>query len=76
MPPAARRACRARSATSAAQIEAEEALTRSQDFYGTILDSLPLYIAYADRDERIVYANRMFQKFFDVPLANSRAAAR
>ena len=33
-----------------AQIGAEDALSRSQDFYGTILDSLPLYIAYVDRD--------------------------
>ena len=55
-----------------AQIEAEEALNRSQDFYGTILDSLPLFIAYVDRDERIVYANRNFQEFFAVPLASSR----
>jgi len=55
-----------------AQIDAEEALNRSQDFYGTILDSLPLFIAYADRDERIVYANRIFQDFFEVPLASSR----
>ncbi len=44
-----------------AQIDAEKALSRSQDFYGTVLDSLPLFVAYADRDERIVYANRMFQ---------------
>jgi PAS domain S-box-containing protein len=55
-----------------AQIEAEKALTRSQDFYGTVLDSLPLFVAYADRDERILYANRMFQQFFAVPLADSR----
>ncbi len=54
------------------QVDAEEALHRSQDFYGTILDSLPLFIAYADRDERIVYANRAFQEFFSVPLASSR----
>lgn len=55
-----------------AQLEAEEALNRSQNFYGTILDSLPLFIAYVDRDERIVYANRSFQEFFAVPLASSR----
>ena len=55
-----------------AQIQAEEALSRSQDFYGTILDSLPLYIAYADQDERIVYANRKFQEFFGMPLADTR----
>src|SRR5690606_6358588 len=53
-----------------AQIEAEEALNRSQDFYGTILDSLPLFIAYVDRDERIVYANRNFQELFAVPLVS------
>ena len=58
-----------------AQIDAEEALHRSQDFYGTILDSLPLFIAYADRDERVVYANRRFQEFFRVPLARSRGRA-
>ena len=58
-----------------AQIEAEDALNRSQDFYGTILDSLPLYLAYADQEERIVYANRMFQDLFDAPLANSRGRA-
>jgi len=55
-----------------AQIQAEEALSRSQDFYGTILDSLPLFIAYADRAERVVYANRKFQEFFDLPLADTR----
>ena len=55
-----------------AQIAAEEALGRSQNFYGTILDSLPFYIAYVDRDERIAYANRQFQEFFHVSLANNR----
>jgi len=55
-----------------AQIQAEEALSRSQDFYGTILDSLPLFIAYADPAERVVYANRKFQEFFDLPLADTR----
>lgn len=54
-----------------AQIQAEEALRLSQDFYGTILDSLPLFIAYADQSERVVYANRKFQEFFDMPLAQS-----
>ncbi|HKE95282.1 MAG TPA: PAS domain-containing protein [Povalibacter sp.] len=55
-----------------AQIGAEEALGRSQNFYGTILDSLPLYIGYVDREERVVYANRQFQEFFRMPLADSR----
>lgn len=55
-----------------AQIEAEKALSRSQDFYGTVLDSLPLFVAYADCSERMVYANRMFQTFFGVPLSDSR----
>jgi PAS domain S-box-containing protein len=55
-----------------AQVEAEEALRYSQEFYGTILDSLPLFIAYADRDRKLVYANRPFQDFFSVPLASSR----
>jgi PAS domain S-box-containing protein len=54
------------------QIDAEEALSRSQDFYGTVLDSLPLFISYADRDERVVYANRPFQDFFGLPLSSSR----
>lgn len=58
-----------------AQIDAAEALNRSQDFYGTILDSLPLLISYADRDQRVVYANRPFQEFFRVPLASSRGHA-
>ncbi len=55
-----------------AQLDAEQALHRSQNFYGTILDSLPLFLAYADRHERVVYANRAFQEFFGVPLARSR----
>lgn len=54
------------------QIDAEEALNRSQDFYGTILDSLPLLISYADRQQRLVYANRQFQDFFRMSLANGR----
>src|SRR5690606_20467532 len=44
-------------------------------FYGTVLDSLPLFVAYADRDERIVYANRIFQQFFALPLADTRGRA-
>jgi PAS domain S-box-containing protein len=55
-----------------AQIDAEKALSRSQDFYGTVLDSLPLFVSYAECNERIVYANRMFQTFFGTPLADSR----
>jgi PAS domain S-box-containing protein len=55
-----------------AQIDAEEALRRSQDFYSTILDALPLHLAYADRDERIVYANRSCQQFFAASLAENR----
>ena len=47
-----------------AQIAAEQALNRSQDFYGTILDSLPLFIAYADRQQRVCYANQQFREFF------------
>ena len=58
-----------------AQIEAEKALSRSQDFYGTVLDSLPLFVAYADRDERIVYANRMFQTVLRRRRWRTRAAA-
>ena len=52
-----------------AQVEAEAAVTHSRYFYGTILDSLPLYVAYADHHERIVYANRKFQEFFALPIA-------
>jgi PAS domain S-box-containing protein len=55
-----------------AQVDAEEALLRSQDFYGTILDTLPLFIGYADRDERIVYANRAVEGLIGVSLVKSR----
>lgn len=55
-----------------AQVQAEQALSRSQDFYGTVLDSLPLLIAYADHEQRIVYANRVFQQFFAMSLADLR----
>ncbi|HMN44012.1 MAG TPA: PAS domain-containing protein [Povalibacter sp.] len=58
-----------------AQIEAEAALGRSQNFYGTILDSLPLYVAYVDHDEKLVYANRPFQQFFRRSLASTRGHA-
>ena len=68
MPPVGRSRLAGSISDISAQIEAEEALSRSQDFYGTILDSLPLFIAYADRDERVVYANRTFQEFFAAPL--------
>ncbi|HTE43163.1 MAG TPA: PAS domain-containing protein, partial [Steroidobacteraceae bacterium] len=40
------------------QIDAEQALHRSEDFYSTILDALPVTVAYIDRNERIIYANR------------------
>ncbi|HVF15932.1 MAG TPA: PAS domain-containing protein, partial [Steroidobacteraceae bacterium] len=49
-----------------AQVRAEDSVTRTQDFYGTILDSLPLFIAYADHDEQVLYANKRFQEFFAV----------
>ncbi len=58
-----------------AQIEAEAALDRSQNFYGTILDSLPLYVAYVDQGEKVVYANRPFQQFFRRSLAFTRGQA-
>jgi PAS domain S-box-containing protein len=54
------------------QIDAEDALTRSQDFYGTVLDALPLLIAYVDCQQRLVYANRTCQEFFDLSLADNR----
>ncbi len=55
-----------------AQVQAEEAVARTQDFYGTILDSLPLFIAYADHDQQVLYANKRFQEFFAlVPLDSS-----
>jgi PAS domain S-box-containing protein len=47
-----------------AQVATEHALNRTQDFYGTVLDSLPLFIAYADCNERVLYANRRFLEFF------------
>ena len=40
------------------QIDAEQALHRSEDFYRTVLDALPLTVAYIDRNEIIVYANQ------------------
>jgi PAS domain S-box-containing protein len=40
------------------QIDAEQALHRSEDFYRTVLDALPVSVGYIDRNERIVYANR------------------
>jgi PAS domain S-box-containing protein len=55
-----------------AQIEAEEALLRSQDFFGTILDSLPLSIAYLEDSLRLTYANRAFQELFGAPLTKCR----
>jgi len=54
------------------QVDAQEALHRSQDFYGTVLDSLPLLIAYVSSDERIVYANRPMQEFFGMSLSSGR----
>jgi PAS domain S-box-containing protein len=39
-------------------LDAEQALHRSESFYGTILDALPLSVAYLDLEQRIVYANK------------------
>jgi PAS domain S-box-containing protein len=39
------------------QIDAEQALHRSEDFFGAILNALPLTVAYIDRSETVVYAN-------------------
>jgi PAS domain S-box-containing protein len=59
-----------------AQVSAEQALTRTQDFYGTVLDSLPLFIAYADRSEHVVYANRRFLEFFALQPADDEYTIR
>src|SRR4029077_11743127 len=40
------------------QIGAEQAMRRSEEFYSTILDSLPLTVAYVNCEELVVYANR------------------
>jgi PAS domain S-box-containing protein len=40
------------------QIGAEQAMRRSEEFYSTILNALPLTVAYVDSDERVLYANR------------------
>lgn len=40
------------------QVDAEQALHRSEDFYRTVLDALPVSVGYIDRHERVVYANR------------------
>lgn len=63
---AAGRPCRLAGSISdiSAQLTAEAELQRSQSFYGTVLNSLPLFIAYSDRDERVVFANRSFEEFF------------
>ncbi|AMN47982.1 hypothetical protein ACG33_12915 [Steroidobacter denitrificans] len=57
------------------QIDAQEALHRSQDFYGTILDSLPLLILYLCREERVVYVNRPAQEFAGRSLGSLRGRA-
>jgi len=54
------------------QIDAQEALHRSQEFYGTILDSLPLMIVYVCREGRVVYANRLAQEVSGRSLGNVR----
>jgi len=43
------------------QIDAEQALHRSEDFYRTVLDALPVSVGYIDRNEHIVYANHASQ---------------
>jgi PAS domain S-box-containing protein len=45
------------------QVDAEQALHRSEDFYSTVLDALPVSVGYIDRNERIVYANRASHAF-------------
>jgi PAS domain S-box-containing protein len=49
------------------QIDAEQALHRSEDFYGTILNALPVTVAYIDRDERVIYANRASSELLATP---------
>jgi PAS domain S-box-containing protein len=39
-------------------INAKEALNRNNDYYGTILDALPVSVGYIDSQERIIYVNR------------------
>ncbi len=46
------------------QIGAELAIRRSEEFYSTVLNALPLTVAYVDGEERILYANRACGVFF------------
>jgi PAS domain S-box-containing protein len=40
------------------QIDAEQALHRSEDFYSTVLDALPITVAFIDQNEHVLYANK------------------
>ena len=75
---AAGRPCRLAGSISdiSAQIEAEEALLHSQDFYGKMINSLPLFISYVDHSDRVMFANRPFQDLFGlVPVAGIPVSA-
>ncbi len=47
------------------QVGAEQAVRRSDNFYSTMLDALPLTIAYVDAEERVLYANRACGALFE-----------
>src|SRR5262249_25961712 len=48
------------------------ALEASRDFYERILNAIPLQISYVDRDQRILYMNAAYERWFQLPLAAMR----
>jgi PAS domain S-box-containing protein len=48
---------------------AEAAARETEAFYELILDSVPLHIAYVNRQRELVYANRSYEEWFRLPLA-------
>jgi PAS domain S-box-containing protein len=49
--------------------EARAAARAAEEFYELILDSVPLHIAYVNRHRELVYANRSYEEWFQLPLA-------
>jgi PAS domain S-box-containing protein len=49
--------------------EVELAARKAEEFFELILDSVPLHIAYVNRQRELVYANRSYEEWFRLPLA-------
>jgi len=53
-----------------ARVEAEKALRNSEEKLHLVMDGVPALLAYVDRDERFVYVNNAYERWYGIPKEN------